>query len=187
MWTSTTHIEVYPGLLSQYWRKWHVKPQTIIYCNINETIKINDNFYFYATVVLNKAIVDRIHFLSISFHYAKIRPLKILPSDQEQFSQSLPQVGCFQSKYVATLTFMSLQYSGPHSTFTALQYSGQHSTFSEPFVQYFANPLTIKSCWCIYINVREKWDMRLTFTYFFEIWELIFLLFEIFISGSWVR
>ena len=64
---SSSNVVIYRGLLSDYMRKWSVKPQMLYTCNITHTTFINTNYHMYATVTLQTSMLKSSMFLNMTF------------------------------------------------------------------------------------------------------------------------
>ena len=50
-------VQVFPGLLSTFMRKWKIPPKIKLHCNINKHAVINTTFHMYATVELTYSVL----------------------------------------------------------------------------------------------------------------------------------
>ena len=80
-------IYIYPGLLSNYLRKWKIPAWNIFSCNLTETLTINTTFHMYTTVVLEMSALQgtdlQMDFIERSVRLAQldnISSLDALPS-----------------------------------------------------------------------------------------------------------
>ena len=114
-------IEIFPGLLSQYMRKWVVNPHKVFHCNIIyvDHVVMHMIFHMYTTMAVTSSVYDKSTTVSLQFHAGLVKNLTKCHS-KGVYTGNLHNapalsVTCLK-KPDTNLQLTSVEHSGPQST-----------------------------------------------------------------------